>query len=120
MTHQFGCVLLVTGAVLLAGTVNGYRPIRFAANMSTAELVELHVFKSQIFDFDFSVAQNLPVPQVPGSEQDGFFDAISADGYQQDFTVIPLRQYDRADSAAWFNALLNRIVQPLLSLWGRS
>ena len=120
MPHQFGCVRLVTGAVLLAGTVNCYRPIRFEANMSAAEFVDPHVFKPEIFDFDFSVAQNLPVPQVPGSEQDGVFDAITADGYQKDFTLITLRQYDRADPAARFNAWHAGIIQSVLSLSGRS
>jgi len=109
--HQFGCVLLVTGAELLAGAVNCYRPIRFEANMSASEFVDPHVFKPEIFDFDFSVAQNLPVPQVPGSEQDDVFDAITADGYHKDFTLITLRQYDRTDSAVRFNALPCRMIQ---------
>jgi hypothetical protein len=79
--------------------------------MSSSELVDQRVFKPEIFDFDFRVAQNLPVPHIPGSEQDGFFDSITADGYQKNFTIITFRQYGRADSAVWFNALLDRIIQ---------
>ena len=79
--------------------------------MSATEFVDQRVFKPEIFNFDFSVAQNLPMPQISGSEQDGFFESITADGYEKNFTIITFRQYDRADSAVRTNAMPDRVIQ---------
>jgi hypothetical protein len=109
--HEFCGVLLVASAEFLAYAENRYRPIRFEANMGTSELVNLYVLQPEILDFCFGVAQNIPVPQITGSEQDGVFNSISADRYQKNFTFISFRQYNRADSADGSSVFSNGTVQ---------